>query len=219
MKSVRMEGNKTVSIIEVDSLTPGTGEVVIKTTASALCGSELHAWRGAGMPKGNTGHEAVGTVIAVGLNIITPKIGQRVGVCTISGCGTCDYCARGQYTWCEARNYYGSMHAEQFLSSAHACHILPDDMPWDAGVLLSGDGFGVPYHSNTKIDAFEPGKIAVLGMGPIGLGHTMLQSYLGRQVIAVDIVPYRLDLAGKLFRALPPVFSRIAGDLVYRYFS
>ncbi len=198
MKSVRLEGNRKVSIVAVDDPTPGEGEVVIRTAVSALCGSELHGWREDGMPEGNSGHEAVGTVIAAGPNVTTPAIGQRVGVCTVSGCGTCDYCAKGQYTWCEQRSYYGSMHAEQFLASAHACHVLPDNLSWEAGVLLTGDGFGVPYHSNTKITPSETETVAILGMGPIGLGHALLQSFLGRQVIAVDIVPYRLALASKL---------------------
>lgn len=198
MKSVRLEGKGKVSIVEVDDLIPGECEVVIRTAASALCGSELHGWREGGMAEGNSGHEAVGTVIGVGPNVTTPAIGQRVGVCTISGCGKCDYCAEGQYTWCEHRSYYGSMHAELFLASAHACFVLPDDLSWEAGVLLTGDGFGVPYHSNTKIDPSETETVAILGMGPIGLGHTMLQHFLGRQVIAVDIVPYRLGIAEKL---------------------
>lgn len=193
-----MLGDKKISIIDIPTPIPKLGEVVIQMAASALCGSEMHAWCGDGVDEGNTGHEAAGVVIAAGPGVISPKIGQRVGVSVISGCGKCEYCAKGQYTCCKKHKFYGSMHAEQFLTGANACHILPDDIPWDVGVLLTGDGFGVPYHSNTKINNLNPDTIAIFGMGPIGLGNVMLQSYLGRNVIAVDINPVRLKLAEKL---------------------
>jgi threonine dehydrogenase-like Zn-dependent dehydrogenase len=90
------------------------------------------------------------------------------------------------------------MHAECFVASAIACHPLPDDLSWEAGVLLSGDGLGVPYHTSRKIDSPEIQTVAVLGVGPIGLGNVLVQAHLGRRVIAVDLSPYRLDLARRL---------------------
>jgi len=47
------------------------------------------------------------------------------------------------------------MHAEFFAVPASACHVLSDDVDWETGVLISGDGFGVPYHSATRIDALD----------------------------------------------------------------
>jgi propanol-preferring alcohol dehydrogenase len=75
---------------------------------------------------------------------------------------------------------------------------LPADVDWEAGVLLAGDGLGVPYHTSTKIADPAIETIAVFGAGPIGLGHTLLQTFLDRRVIAIDLSPTRLDLAQEL---------------------
>ncbi|HIE11619.1 MAG TPA: hypothetical protein EYP62_08395 [Kiritimatiellae bacterium] len=90
------------------------------------------------------------------------------------------------------------MHAERFAAAARACHPLPEDVSWNVGVLISGDGLGVPYHTSAKIHDASIETIAVFGAGPIGLGNVLLQSFLGRRAIAVDILPTRLELARNL---------------------
>lgn len=199
MKSLRLEGHQVVKWIEAPDPHPGTGEVVVRIAISALCGSELHAYRQDGVSGGNLGHEAAGTVVRLGPGVASLHVGQRVGLSAVVGCGHCGYCAKGQYTWCQNRlSGYGSMHAEQVLIPARNCLPLPDDVSWEAGVLLSGDGLGVPYHTSRRLadPSFE--TIAIFGVGPIGLANTLLQSYLGRRVLAVDISPQRLHLAAKL---------------------
>ncbi len=177
---------------------PASGEVVVETAVSALCGSELHTYLGEGLPEGNNGHEAVGTVVEIGDNVSGLEIGQRVGVSAIAGCGHCEYCAKKQYTWCPEFKFYGNMHAERFLASASSCYPLPDDVSWEVGVLITGDGLGVPYHTSRKIASSEIKTVAVFGAGPVGLSNVLMQAHLGRRVIAVDIVPERLAAAKKL---------------------
>lgn len=198
VKSVRLEGNGVVSLAAAVDPVPGPGEVVVETAISAICGSELHAYRGAGMASGNAGHEAVGTVVALGEGVTDLSVGQRVGASAIAGCGHCAYCAQGQYTWCPDRAFYGRMHAERFLASANACYPLPDDISWEAGVLLTGDGLGVPYHTSRKLSLPDIDTVAVFGVGPIGLGNVLMQTHLGRQVIAVDLASVRLAMAQRL---------------------
>jgi threonine dehydrogenase-like Zn-dependent dehydrogenase len=198
MRMLKMEGNGVVTVIDAPEPVPGRGEVVVETAVSALCGSELHSYRGAGFPRGNGGHEAAGTVVATGPGVLTPEVGQRVGLSAVVGCGHCAFCARGQYTWCPDRRVQGNMHAERILTAAHGCHLLPNDVDWDAGVLLSGDGMGVPYHTSTRLTDPLIETVAIFGVGPIGLGNTLLQAHLGRRVIAVDVSPARLELAQQL---------------------
>ncbi|MEZ4664875.1 MAG: zinc-binding dehydrogenase [Caldilineaceae bacterium] len=198
MRIVKMEGQSIVRVMDGPDPVPGPGEVVIETAISALCGSELKTYRGDGMPQGNSGHEAVGMVVGVGAGVANLQIGQRVGASAITGCGACSYCAKGQYTWCRDRKFYGSMHAERFLAAANACYPLPDDLAWEAAVLITGDGLGVPFHTAAKIAAPDVQTVAVFGVGPIGLGNVLMQSHLGRRVIAVDIVPERLAAATAL---------------------
>src|SRR5512145_1114419 len=99
MRIARYGGNGTIEVVEGPEPVPGPGEVVVETAVSAICGSELHGYRGAARA-GNGGHEAVGTIIALGEGVNRLKIGQRVGVSCITGCGKCAYCQKGQYTYC-----------------------------------------------------------------------------------------------------------------------
>ena len=198
MHILQFAGHRKINVIEEPAPTPGPGQVLVRTAVSALCGSELHGYRGAGRAQGNSGHEAAGTVIALGEGVPTLQVGQRVGLCAVVGCGHCDECTEGRYTWCNNHQVYSDMHAEEIVIPAHGCHPLPDDVSWEAGVLLSGDGLGVPYHTGTRLTDPTIETIALFGVGPIGLGHTLLQSFYGRQVIAVDISPTRLDYAAEL---------------------
>ena len=198
MRSLQLQGNGAVAVVEIADPVAGSGEVVIETAVSALCGSELGGYRGAGSETGNSGHEGVGVVAELGAGVEGLRVGQRVGVSAVAGCGACGYCDRGQSTWCQGRRVYSSMHAERFVAAANACHPLPDDVDWGVGVLISGDGLGVPYHTSTRLRDASIETVAVFGTGPVGLGNVLLQSFLGRRVIAVDVVPGRLELARKM---------------------
>jgi threonine dehydrogenase-like Zn-dependent dehydrogenase len=198
MQSVKFDGKSSVRIVDVPEPEPGPDEVLIATTVSAICGSEMHSYRDEGQANGNGGHEAAGIVERVGKDVTNVKVGQRVGASAISGCGHCSYCARGQYTWCSNNTFYGSMHAEKFVVTARACHPLPANLPWEVSVLISGDGLGVPYHSSTRMPQDGVDSVAIFGLGPIGLGNVLMQTYLGRRVVAIDLSDYRLDYAQKL---------------------
>lgn len=198
MKIVHQAGDSRIIIKEVPTPRPGPGEVLIRTRVSALCGSEMPSWRGEGRPGGNLGHEAAGMVAGLGEGVERFSLGQRVGVSAIVGCGECGECREGRYTWCDRFTFHCDMHAEYFRIPERGCHLLPDDVPWETGVLITGDGFGVPYHTSTKLT--HPGihTVAVFGLGPIGLGNVMLQAHLGRRVIGIDRSVARLKLAMKL---------------------
>jgi propanol-preferring alcohol dehydrogenase len=200
MRTLKLDGQGKCRVIEAADPVPGPGQVVIRTGVSALCGSELSTFRGAGAATGNSGHEGMGTVIGCGEGVTRVRIGQRVGASAIAGCGRpeCDACRQGQSTWCSSFKYFGSMHAEQFVTAETACLPLPDSVPDEVGVLIAGDGLGVPYHTSLKLAGADIRTVAVLGLGPIGLGSVLVQAYLGRTVIAVDLLPERLALAARL---------------------
>ncbi len=196
MKRIHLKGSAQVDVIEVEKPVPGPGQVLIRTQMSALCGSEMHGYRDKGVPGGNNGHEAAGIVEQLGEGVTTLQVGMRVGASAIAGCGECDECKAGRYTWCLKKfSFFGNMHSEYFVLPAMACHVLPDAVPWDVAVLITGDGLGVPFHSSTKIN--QPGAIsvAVFGLGPIGLGTILLQAHLGRRVIGIDLSEKRRELA------------------------
>ncbi len=198
MKIAHHLGNSEVVVESVPTPKPKRGEVLVQTVVSALCGSEMGSYRKNGVEGGNMGHEAAGIVAQLGEGVEDLSLGQRVGVSAIAGCGDCDFCRAGQFTWCNNFRFFGQMHAEYFIVPALACHRLPDDVPWDVGVLITGDGLGVPFHTSRKIAGDENRIIAVFGLGPVGLGNVMMQSFLGRTVIGIDRAPQRLELAKQL---------------------
>jgi len=200
MRTLKLDGQCKCQVIEAPDPQPGPGQVVVRTRVSALCGSELGTFRGTGAASGNSGHEGMGTVLRVGEGVTRVRAGQRVGVSAIAGCGRpeCEACRQGQSTWCPSLRYFGSMHAEQFVTAATALLPLPDDVPDEVGVLITGDGLGVPYHTSLKLAGPDIHTVAVLGLGPIGLGSVLMQTFLGRKVLAVDVTPERLALAAKL---------------------
>jgi threonine dehydrogenase-like Zn-dependent dehydrogenase len=200
MRTLKLDGEGRCRVIDAPDPEPGPGQVVIRTRMSALCGSELGAFRGAGAASGNSGHEGMGTVLRVGEGVDRVRVGQRVGVSAIAGCGEpeCMACRHGQSTWCPRMRFYGSMHAEQFVTAPTALLPLPDGVPDEVGVLITGDGLGVPYHTSLKLAGTDIRSLAVFGLGPVGLGSVLLQSFLGRKVIGVDPVPQRRALALQL---------------------
>ena len=83
----------------------------------------------------------------------------------------------------------GSLRQTTFVSSCL------EDVPFDIGVLLTGDGCGVPYRVSQRLNTKGGDFVCVLGAGPVGLGNTIVQSFLGAEVIVIDINDYRLSLA------------------------
>ncbi|MDZ4199558.1 MAG: zinc-binding dehydrogenase [Kiritimatiellia bacterium] len=199
MKKLILTGPRSMVVSDAPTPEPVPGDVLVQTAVSVLCGSEIKSYRTGEGTGSNAGHEAAGTVIRVGEGVDPGWIGKRVGASALSGCGVCDACRRQIYSWCPALRFHGAMHSEYFTVAAMSCKELPDSMPWDIGALVSGDGLGVPYHTNTRIQNPDQVRtIAVFGLGPIGLGNVMLQHHLGRTVIGVDLSPTRLDMARAL---------------------
>jgi len=198
MKIVSLLGDQRIEVVDRPTPEPAADEVLIRTAVSAICGSEMNGYRGKGSARDNSGHEGAGIVTAVGGDVTELKVGDRVGISAVVGCGHCEQCAAGRYTWCPNNRGTANVHAEYFTHTARGCHLLPDDVAWDAGVLITGDGLGVPFHTSSRLAERPYGTVAVFGLGPVGLGAVMLQSHLGRTVVGVDLSEARLQLATEL---------------------
>mgnify|MGYP005859250811 FL=1 len=196
MKKLIVQEGGALSVGEAEVPIPGPGEVLIRAAVTLICGSELKGYRDAGSVGSNLGHEGAGTVAALGEGVAASWRGRRVGASAISGCGRCPECEAQRYTWCEDKRFHGAMHAEYFVVPVAVCAPLPAGMTWACGALVSGDGFGAPYHTNTRIVTPETVRtVAVFGLGPIGLGSVLLQRHHGRRVIGMDLSPERCAMA------------------------
>ena len=108
MKGAILPGNSTVEFKEFDIPKPGHGQVLIKTMASTICGSDIrciyreHTGKGAEgyIPCTIAGHEPCGYIVEEGEGLKRFKKGDRVIIYHISGCGVCYDCRRGYAISC-----------------------------------------------------------------------------------------------------------------------
>ncbi len=198
MLGVVFAGNSKAEVRELPDPEPKPGEAVIRMAASAICGSELHSYHSSTGSNGQpVGHEMVGEVVAVN-HTRHVKVGDRVAIQIMTGCGRCYYCLRGDYEHCKDMGYLIGGHAEFIAAPEMCCLPLPDDVNWERGVLLGGDTIGTTYRTLRRLGVSAFDTVAVLGCGPIGLGMLAVLRFLGTWTIAADISAYRRNLAQML---------------------
>ena len=197
MKAVHILGGGKVEIAEYPMPEPKENEVLVKVTASGVCGSEMGWVRGDNAMEMNAGHEVAG-IVADPNGHPQWEEGDRVGVFTLQGCGKCRWCRAGQDTFCAEVGTPSATHAQYITSKANAMVKLPDDVSFPVAVLLCGDGLGVPYGASMRAGVERGLVTCVFGCGPVGLGMALLQAHLGAHVIAVEPSAPRRDLAMKM---------------------
>jgi threonine dehydrogenase-like Zn-dependent dehydrogenase len=206
-------------------------DAIIKVTATAICGSDLHLLDGL-MPTMQAGdilgHEFMGEVVALGSDVKNLKIGDRVVVPFNMACGSCFFCDKTMYSLCDNSNPNSGMAAEvmgqspsglfgyshmmggfgggqaEFVRVPYADVgpiVIPDGLP-DEQVLFLSDIFPTGYMAAENC-GIEPGDtVAVWGCGPVGQFAIQSAWMLGAgRVIAIDHVPERLQLAESAGRA------------------
>jgi len=212
MKGAILPGNSTVELKEFDIPTPGHGQVLVKTKATTICGSDIrciyreHTGKGAEgyIPGMIAGHEPCGQIVEVGEGLKRFKKGDRVIVYHISGCAVCNDCRRGYYISCtsEHRAAYGWQRnggmAEYILCDEKDLVELPDELTYKDGAQVAC-GFGTVYEAIEKVGVSGNDAVLVTGLGPVGLATLMLCKALGaNKLIGVEMNDYRIDLAKKL---------------------
>lgn len=194
MKSVHILGNRKVEIAEYPMPEPKENEVLVRVTASGVCGSEMPAFRGEKAMAMNGGHEVVG-VVADPNGHPQWEEGDRVGIFTLGGCGKCRWCRMGKDTFCPEVSTPPACHSEYVAPRANAMVKLPDDVSDAVAVLLCGDGLGVPYGGTIRSGVGKGDVTCVFGCGPVGLGMVLVQRFLGCWPIAVEPIEPRRKLA------------------------
>ena len=176
-------------------------EILIKIKAAAICGSDLHLYKGlhpsASLPAA-VGHEASGEVVEIGKSVTKHQIGDRVTIEPVIACGKCDYCLRGDYHLCKKisfqyRKGQGAFSTYFIVHENRAFH-LPDNISYEEGALV--EPMSVALHAVKKSGIRLGQTSAVFGAGAIGI----LVSMLSRQASGIgsficDIHTYRLQKA------------------------
>ncbi|KAL5365804.1 chaperonin 10-like protein [Aspergillus floccosus] len=188
-------------------------DIIVKVTYTALCGSDLHTFRGI-EPAGTgfiMGHEVTGHVIEVGDKVKTIQKGDLVVSAFTTSCGECFYCTQGFSSRCEKNVLFGC----ENLDGAQAQYIrIPNAdgtaMKAPAGVdekylVLMADIFPTGYFAaSSAFKGYTPEQIAeqtvvLIGCGPVGLCALInALEFKPKHLLAVDSIPSRLELAKSL---------------------
>jgi 2-desacetyl-2-hydroxyethyl bacteriochlorophyllide A dehydrogenase len=183
-------------------------DAIVRIEATGVCGSDLHIYHGRVQiePGFTIGHEYVGTVLAVGADVQSVQVGERVLGCFQTACGRCWFCRRGLFHKCDSSRTFGhgavlgslqGTQAEQALvpSADLVLRRVPEGMSDDVA-LFAGDVMGTGYHAIVD-SGMRPGDVvAVLGLGPVGLCAVQAARACGAaRVIAIDTVAERLAMA------------------------
>lgn len=204
VQAIRYEAYGAVpALVEVDDPECPDDGVLIEVRATGVCRSDWHAWQGhdpVPLPQ-IPGHEFAGVVVAVGPQVRTCGIGDRVTAPFVCGCGHCAWCLTGDAQICPDQSQPGFTMPGSFAeivaipaADFNVVH-LPDDLDFIAAASL-GCRFATAYRAVTVHGRVRPGEwVAVYGCGGVGLAAVMIASAQGARVIAVDRSPAALRRA------------------------
>lgn len=213
MRALRWHGPRDLRLVELIEPALQRDEVRVSVAYCGICGSDLHEYvdgphaipvdcphplSGRRAPL-TLGHEFCGTVV----ESADPQVavGTRVVVEPEYRCGACDECRAGRYNLCRSMGFIGLMGdgamADSVVVPSYTLHTLPDAVRFEQAAVF--EPAAVALHA-VRRSALEPDDAcAVFGMGPVGLlTVAMLRQCGAGEIVAVDVNPQRLALAGRL---------------------
>ena len=193
--------NRDVRLEQVPVPKIGPGELLIKTRASGICGSDLMEWYRIKKAPLVLGHEVTGEVTEVGEGVKDFKVGDRVFSSHHVPCGRCRYCLSGHQSVCDL------LRTTHFDPGGFAEYIrvpkinvelgtlqIPDTMTFDEGSFIEPLACVVRAQRFARMTAGQ--TVLVIGSGISGLLHVQLARARGAaRIIATDISDYRLKAA------------------------
>ncbi|GAB1378386.1 zinc-dependent alcohol dehydrogenase family protein [Pararhodobacter aggregans] len=208
MKAVLFEKfQETPKLVTLPDPTPAPHGVVLRVAATGVCRSDWHGWMGHDsdieLPH-VPGHELAGVVEAVGRDVTRWKVGDKVTVPFICGCGACPECHAGHQQVCLHQEQPGFTHWGSFAEyvALHQADLnlvaLPEGMDFATAASL-GCRFATSFRAVIDQGQVRAGQwVAVHGCGGVGLSAVMIASAAGANVIGVDLDPAKLQLARDL---------------------
>lgn len=227
MRALYLPGGRQVAVGDVEEPVPSRGEVLLAMKAAGLCGSDLHMQyrippeqrRGTvfGLvtnPDVVPGHEPAGVVAEVGEGVDYLRVGDRVAVHHVGGCGHCVQCRRGWDINCRQKwgiyglDKPGAM--QDFMTvRARDCVSVPDNVGFaEAAYYTCGAGTG--YHALTRAGLGLGDTVAVVGLGPVGLAAAYFAALAGARVIGLDPIDERRRFAER--NGVPATADAMADD-------
>ncbi|MBA3564731.1 MAG: glutathione-dependent formaldehyde dehydrogenase [Gammaproteobacteria bacterium] len=217
-ESVTWHGKRDVRVDTVpDSIIHNPTDAIVRITTTAICGSDLHLYEVLGpfIEAGDIlGHEPMGIVEEVGSEVTHIAAGDRVVIPFQIACGQCYMCDLGLHTQCETTQVrdqgmgaalfgYTKLYGEVPGGQAEYLRVpqaqfgpikVPEGPPDERFVYLS-DVLPTAWQAVEYAGVPDGGSVTVLGLGPIGQFSARIARHRGYRVIAVDLVPERLEMA------------------------
>ena len=185
----------------------GADDVLVASREAGLCRTDIEVMTGIFTDPRWVhfpvipGHEWAGTVVDVGANVDSVRVGNRVVCEGLIGCHRCAACRRGETHWCERIEALGFTrpggYAELVAVPARVVHPLPDHVSFDAGVLI--EPTSVVLHGLEKARP-QPGEtVGVIGIGTLGsLAIALLRLHSPARLVAYGVRDAELELALQL---------------------
>jgi L-idonate 5-dehydrogenase len=191
---------------------PSPGEALVAIAAGGICGSDLHYYQDGGFGPIRVkepiilGHEAAGTVLAVGPGVGNVGPGDRVAVNPSRPCGECSYCREGLFTHCLRMRFNGSA-----LRFPHEQGLFRDRIVVDAGQCIPlgpevslaeaacSEPLAVCLHARNMAGPLAGKRVLVTGAGPIGALCAGLAADAGAaEVVVTDLQDLPLETAARM---------------------
>ena len=207
MKAVVVERPHQVSYREVDAPAVGPDDVLVSSREAGLCRTDIEVMTGIFTDPRWVhfpvipGHEWSGTVVDVGANVESVRVGDRVVCEGLIGCNRCTPCRRGETHWCVRIEALGFTrpggYAELVTVPSRVVHPLPDHVSFDAGVLV--EPASVVLHGLEKAQPLPGETVGVIGIGTLGsLAIALLRLHSPSRLVAYGIREAELELALQL---------------------
>lgn len=205
MQAIEISDTRTVTIIDKpEPVITDSREVIVKIAAVSICGTDIHTFTNTHpfvKPPVVVGHECSGVVTQIGSDVASVRVGDRVAIDPVLGCGTCRPCQTGRANACanvKCRGVHveGAMQ-EFFKVREQDVYKIPDSLD-DLVLAASIEPFAIGAQAvwRGKVSA---GQIMVIfGAGPIGLTTMLMAMHRGAKCIMVDMKEDRLAKAVKL---------------------
>ena len=208
MKAVYIVEPGKVEIRDIPAPVRKKGEALLRVLRVGICGSDVHYFETGAIgdfvvkPPFVLGHEAAGTVVALGEGVDSLKIGDRVAMEPGKTCGHCEFCRTGRYNLCPDVQFfatppYDGVFQEYVAYDASMCFRLPDNVSLMEGALI--EPLAVGFHAANQGGAHIGQKAVVFGSGCIGLMCLLALKAEGvTEVYVVDVIDKRLEKAMEL---------------------
>lgn len=204
MRQAILRAPRTLDLVETTVPAPGPGEVVVQIRAALTCGTDLKTYR-RGHPRvafGPFGHEAAGDVASLGEGVGGFSTGQPVVFVPTAGCGECGPCRQGHDNHCVTLFDEIALGAYGDFLRLPARIVRRHLFPKPPGLSYLEAAFLEPLacivHAWGRLSPAGGERVAVIGLGPIGLLHVHEACRRGLEVVAVGRRPAGLALARRL---------------------